>query len=98
MNHALEQEKETLVERNARLTRQLFDKAEEVSRLNAEINGMIETNGKLKRDLNMESVQYYDTDLSWEQVADKLNYSVSRVFQIRKKALSKVLNRNSLKI
>ena len=30
---------------------------------------------------------YYDTDLSWEQVADVLNYSVSRVYQLRRAAL-----------
>ena len=41
---------------------------------------------------------YYDTDLSWEQVADVLHYSVSRIYQIRKAAITKVLNRNSLRV
>ncbi|MBQ7547656.1 MAG: hypothetical protein IJT41_11910 [Clostridia bacterium] len=35
---------------------------------------------------------YYDTDLSWEQVADALCYSVSRVYQIRRAALDRILS------
>ncbi len=41
---------------------------------------------------------YYDTDRTWEQVADALHYSVSRIYQIRKAAITKVLNRNSLRV
>ena len=33
---------------------------------------------------------YYDTDLSWEQVADVLNYSVSRVYQLRRAAFVRI--------
>ena len=33
---------------------------------------------------------YYDTNLSWEQVADTLNYSVSRVYQLRRAAMDKI--------
>ena len=33
---------------------------------------------------------YYDTDLSWEQVADALCYSISRVYQIRRTALARI--------
>ncbi len=33
---------------------------------------------------------YYDTDLSWEQVADALNYSVSRIYQLRRAALERI--------
>lgn len=35
---------------------------------------------------------YYDTDLSWEQVADVLCYSVSRVYQLRRAALDRILS------
>ena len=41
---------------------------------------------------------YYDSDRTWEQVADALHYSVSRIYQIRKAAITKVLNRNSLRV
>lgn len=41
---------------------------------------------------------YYDTDRTWEQVADALHYSVSRVYQIRKTALTKVLDGKGLRI
>lgn len=33
---------------------------------------------------------YYDTDHTWEQVADELYYSVSRVYQIRHEAMNKI--------
>ena len=33
---------------------------------------------------------YYDTELSWEQVADALCYSISRVYQIRRTALARI--------
>ena len=33
---------------------------------------------------------YYDTDISWEQVADALCYSISRVYQIRRTALARI--------
>lgn len=38
---------------------------------------------------------YYDTDLSWEQVADALCYSVSRVYQIRRTALARMNSTDS---
>lgn len=33
---------------------------------------------------------YYDTELSWEQVADALYYSVSRIYQLRRAALDRI--------
>ncbi|MBR6313469.1 MAG: hypothetical protein IKR49_02375 [Clostridia bacterium] len=40
---------------------------------------------------------YYDTDLSWEQVADALHYSVSRIYQLRRAALERIysIDRNT---
>ena len=40
---------------------------------------------------------YYDTDLSWEQVADALCYSVSRIYQLRRAALDRIhsIDRNT---
>ena len=34
---------------------------------------------------------YYDTDRTWEQVADALHYSVSRVYQLRRSAMDILL-------
>ena len=35
---------------------------------------------------------YYETDRTWEQVADMLHYSAPRVFQIRRIAIEKIRN------
>ena len=41
--------------------------------------------------------KYYETDLSWEQVADALCYSVSRIYQLRRAALDRIhsIDRNT---
>lgn len=35
---------------------------------------------------------YYDSDRTWEQVADMMHYSVPRVFQIRRMAIEMIKN------